>query len=65
MENADALRRFIEEWCDDAPVKVNTRFIIPRSEKDRRGSASFAPPYFTEEGMVIFDRRENGERRNN
>jgi hypothetical protein len=37
--------------------------LIPRAEQDRRKSKSESLPYFTEEGMVMVDRREGGERR--
>lgn len=63
MENTNALKQFLEEWGNDARVKIDTRIIIPRSGQDRRGSGDRPPPYLTEEGMVMFDRREGRDRR--
>jgi hypothetical protein len=37
--------------------------LVERSQCDRRTPVSSAPPYLTEEGMVLVDRRESLERR--
>ena len=39
------------------------RFYVQRTGMDRRSSQSGQAPYLTEEGMVLVDRRENGDRR--
>jgi hypothetical protein len=36
---------------------------LPRAEQDRRQSKSESLPYLTEEGMIMVDRREGGDRR--
>jgi len=38
-------------------------FVVERSREDRRVAPHAAPPYLTEEGFVLVDRREGGERR--
>lgn len=37
--------------------------VVPRAREDRRKTRSFAPPYLTEEGLVLVDRREGRDRR--
>ena len=39
------------------------QFIVRRDSRDRRSTSYSAPPYFTEEGMVMVDRREGRDRR--
>jgi hypothetical protein len=36
---------------------------MPRARQDRRRTPRTAPPYLTEEGMVLVDRREGCDRR--
>lgn len=38
-------------------------FVVERSHEDRRVAQHMAPPYLTEEGFILYDRREGGERR--
>jgi hypothetical protein len=38
-------------------------FIVQRTNEDRRNERRMAPPYLTDEGMVLFDRRGTGDRR--
>lgn len=38
-------------------------FMVARSGTDRRKAGRGAPPYLTEDGLVLVDRRESGERR--
>jgi len=42
---------------------VNMNYIVPRNNHDRRSGERLAPPYLTEEGMVLFDRRSDEDRR--
>jgi hypothetical protein len=39
------------------------RFIVSRSTLERRSEKRRAPPYLTEEGMVLVDRRVMQDRR--
>ena len=41
----------------------NVSFIVARNNEDRRSGERLRPPYLTEEGMVLFDRRGQEERR--
>ena len=41
---------------------MDTKFIVPRFG-ERRSSVRSAPPYLTEEGFVMVDRREGSDRR--
>jgi hypothetical protein len=50
-------------WGPIMTHKELERFFVPRSEVDRRGGPSGPAPYFTEEGMVMIDRRESEDRR--
>ncbi|HEY8025776.1 MAG TPA: hypothetical protein VIF60_14500 [Burkholderiaceae bacterium] len=38
-------------------------FVVSRKTQDRRSGRQLAPPYMTEEGMVLFDRRAGEDRR--
>jgi len=38
-------------------------FVVSRKADDRRSGRQLAPPYMTEEGMVLFDRRAGEDRR--
>jgi hypothetical protein len=38
-------------------------FIVPRASQDRRSGDRLPPPYLTEEGMVLIDRRSPEDRR--
>jgi hypothetical protein len=38
-------------------------FTFERDRRERRVTRSFQPPYLTEEGFVLIDRRENSDRR--
>jgi hypothetical protein len=40
-----------------------SRLLTERTGEDRRVAPYMAPPYVTEEGFVLYDRREGGERR--
>lgn len=40
-----------------------TNFVIDRDREERRASKRNDLPYMTEEGMVLIDRREPGDRR--
>ena len=40
-----------------------SQFFVARSAEDRRSGERVEPPYFTEEGLVMVDRRENSDRR--
>lgn len=42
---------------------ADVSFMVERSQEDRRVSKHMAPPYLTEEGFILYDRREGGERR--
>jgi hypothetical protein len=44
----------------DAPVN---QFILKRSASDRRKATHAKPPYMTEEGLVLIDRRDKVDRR--
>lgn len=39
------------------------KVLLPRIEQDRRQTKSESLPYLTEEGMIMVDRREGGDRR--
>ncbi|HEX8957686.1 MAG TPA: hypothetical protein VF798_15505 [Burkholderiaceae bacterium] len=39
-------------------------FVVQRAGKDRRSGELLEPPYMTDEGMVLFDRRSHEDRRN-
>jgi hypothetical protein len=41
----------------------DTEEMIPRSNRDRRSGDYFSPPYKSNAGMVLIDRRSGGERR--
>lgn len=38
-------------------------FVVSRNVEDRRSGRQSVPPYMTEEGMVLFDRRAGEDRR--
>ena len=38
-------------------------FVVSRKVEDRRSGRLLVPPYMTEEGMVLFDRRDGDDRR--
>jgi len=38
-------------------------FVVSRKVEDRRSGRQLAPPFMTEEGMVLFDRRDGEDRR--
>ena len=38
-------------------------YFVPRNAEERRVEPAGSPPYFTDEGMVLVDRREARERR--
>jgi hypothetical protein len=40
-----------------------SRFMVERKREERRVAPFKAPPYVTEEGLVLYDRREGRERR--
>lgn len=40
-----------------------TAFFMPREMADRRVSTKAELPYMTEEGLILFDRREGSDRR--
>lgn len=40
-----------------------SRIMVERTREERRVAPHMAPPYVTEEGFVLYDRREGGERR--
>ncbi|MBI1892132.1 MAG: hypothetical protein HYS18_15915 [Burkholderiales bacterium] len=40
-----------------------SQFFVARSTADRRAGDRIEPPYFTEEGIVMVDRRESQDRR--
>lgn len=42
---------------------MEQELMMPRKKEDRRRASRTAPPYLTEEGMVLFDRREVSDRR--
>jgi hypothetical protein len=47
-------------------MKTNTlenALFMPRETADRRVSVKAELPYLTEEGLILFDRREGGDRR--
>lgn len=46
---------------DQALAEVG--FVIERSREERRTAPHAAPPYLTEDGFVLYDRREGGDRR--
>ncbi|MBV8665937.1 MAG: hypothetical protein JO269_05565 [Burkholderiaceae bacterium] len=39
------------------------QFMLNRSASDRRNAAFSEPPYMTEEGLVLIDRRDQVDRR--
>lgn len=41
----------------------DSRMMVERTRKERRVGPRTAPPYVTEEGFVLYDRREGGDRR--
>ncbi|QAU34072.1 hypothetical protein [Janthinobacterium sp. 17J80-10] len=42
---------------------ADVSFVVERSSEDRRVAQHMAPPYLTDEGFILYDRREGGERR--
>lgn len=41
---------------------LESDLLVERSREDRRVAAYQPPPYVTDEGFVLYDRREGGER---
>jgi hypothetical protein len=42
---------------------LESSYIVQRNKVERRATVCSHPPYLTEEGMVLVDRRENHDRR--
>jgi len=45
------------------PLEHGSQFFVCRDPRDRRVPSLDQPPYMTEEGVVLIDRRVQGDRR--
>lgn len=48
---------------DQVMLELENELVVPRGREDRRKARNAAPPYLTEEGLVLVDRREGRDRR--
>lgn len=44
-------------------MEQENTLLVQRNKDDRRVASRVAPPYLTEEGIVMIDRREGNDRR--